>query len=89
VQLGPVAGPLGKIPQGGRNWEGFSNDPYLAGVGMVNVWRAVIWEKHAANTFQTINGMQAAGVQACAKHYRTSYHSDLVCIIILLINNSP
>jgi hypothetical protein len=22
VQLGPVAGPLGKIPHGGRNWEG-------------------------------------------------------------------
>lgn len=23
VQLGPVAGPLGRVPQGGRNWEGF------------------------------------------------------------------
>lgn len=32
VALGPVAGPLGKIPRGGRNWEGFSNDPYLSGV---------------------------------------------------------
>ncbi|KAH8649701.1 beta-D-glucoside glucohydrolase [Tricladium varicosporioides] len=53
VQLGPVAGPLGKIPRGGRNWEGFSNDPYLAGVGMA----------------ETIQGMQSAGVQACAKHY--------------------
>lgn len=31
VALGPVAGPLGKWPRGGRNWEGFSNDPYLAG----------------------------------------------------------
>ena len=28
VQLGPVAGPLGKIPNGGRGWEGFSVDPY-------------------------------------------------------------
>lgn len=37
VQLGPVAGPLGKIPVAGRNWEGFSNDPYLAGAGMSNV----------------------------------------------------
>jgi hypothetical protein len=37
VQLGPVAGPLGKIPVAGRNWEGFSNDPYLAGVGMAEV----------------------------------------------------
>ena len=23
VQLGPVAGPLGRVPEGGRNWEGF------------------------------------------------------------------
>ncbi|KUI52918.1 putative beta-glucosidase M [Cytospora mali] len=33
VALGPVAGgPLGKIATGGRNFEGFSNDPYLSGV---------------------------------------------------------
>lgn len=31
VALGPVAGPLGRIAEGGRNWEGFSNDPYLSG----------------------------------------------------------
>ena len=31
VALGPVIGPLGRIAKGGRNWEGFSNDPYLAG----------------------------------------------------------
>ncbi|KAH8701551.1 glycoside hydrolase superfamily [Talaromyces proteolyticus] len=31
VMLGPVIGPLGRIAKGGRNWEGFSNDPYLAG----------------------------------------------------------
>lgn len=37
VQLGPVGGPLGKIPEAGRNWEGFSNDPYLSGSGMTNV----------------------------------------------------
>ncbi|CAI7609676.1 unnamed protein product [Penicillium bialowiezense] len=53
VQLGPVAGPLGKNPDGGRNWEGFSVDPYLSGVGME----------------QTIQGMQDSGVQACAKHW--------------------
>lgn len=53
VQLGPVAGPLGKIPNAGRNWEGFGPDPYLTGVSMA----------------QTIKGMQAAGVQACAKHF--------------------
>ena len=31
VALGPNAGPLGRIPLGGRNWEGFSTDPYLSG----------------------------------------------------------
>jgi hypothetical protein len=31
VLLGPVAGPLGRIATGGRNFEGYSNDPYLAG----------------------------------------------------------
>jgi beta-glucosidase len=29
VALGPVVGPLGRIPEGGRNWEGFSNDRKL------------------------------------------------------------
>ncbi|KAK3896589.1 beta-glucosidase cel3A [Staphylotrichum tortipilum] len=53
VLLGPVAGALGKIPQGGRNWEGFGVDPYLSGIAMS----------------QTIEGIQGAGVQACAKHY--------------------
>ncbi|KAJ0165977.1 putative beta-glucosidase G [Colletotrichum tanaceti] len=52
VGLGPVAGPLGRQPLGGRNWEGFSVDPYLTGVAMR----------------LTIEGMQDAGVQACAKH---------------------
>ncbi|KAJ5654072.1 hypothetical protein N7490_001075 [Penicillium lividum] len=31
VALGPVVGPAGRIALGGRNWEGFSNDPYLGG----------------------------------------------------------
>ncbi|ETS83432.1 beta-glucosidase L [Pestalotiopsis fici W106-1] len=53
VLLAPVAGPLGKIPTGGRNWEGFGVDPYLTGIAMAD----------------TITGMQTAGVQATAKHY--------------------
>ncbi|KAE8422625.1 beta-glucosidase [Aspergillus pseudocaelatus] len=48
----PVAGPLGRHPMGGRNWEGFSPDPYLTGVAMNS----------------TIRGTQDMGVQACAKH---------------------
>ncbi|KAH0559369.1 hypothetical protein GP486_004112 [Trichoglossum hirsutum] len=53
ICLGPVAGPLGRHPEGGRNWEGFSPDPVLTGIGMS----------------ETIKGMQDAGVIACAKHY--------------------
>ncbi|KAM5344885.1 hypothetical protein ACJ41O_010747 [Fusarium nematophilum] len=53
VALSPVAGPLGRSAYSGRNWEGFSPDPYLTGVAM---------EK-------TILGHQDAGVQATAKHY--------------------
>ena len=53
TQLGPVAGPLGRVPAGGRNWEGFSPDPVLTGVGMA----------------QTIQGIQDSGVIACAKHF--------------------
>ncbi|KAJ5246169.1 hypothetical protein N7468_001152 [Penicillium chermesinum] len=53
VQLGPVAGPLGRHPDGGRVWEGFSPDPVLTGVMMA----------------ETIKGIQDAGVIACAKHF--------------------
>lgn len=38
---------------GGRNWEGFSPDPYLTGVAAAN----------------TIEAIQSIGVQACIKHY--------------------
>jgi beta-glucosidase-like glycosyl hydrolase len=52
IALGPMMN-MGRIAQGGRNWEGFGADPFLAGVG----------------AYETILGMQSAGVQACAKHY--------------------
>ena len=53
IALGPVCGPLGRSAFSGRNWEGFSPDPYLSGVAME----------------ETIMGIQSVGVQACAKHY--------------------
>ncbi|KAK4166554.1 glycosyl hydrolase family 3 N terminal domain-containing protein [Cladorrhinum sp. PSN259] len=53
VMLGPASGPLGRAPKGGRNWEGFGSDPFLAGVAMG----------------ETIKGIQEKGVIACAKHY--------------------
>ncbi|KAK3677858.1 hypothetical protein LTR78_001953 [Recurvomyces mirabilis] len=52
VALLPVAGPLGRVARGGRNWEGFGADPYLSGAGM----RAVT------------TGLQQQGVIAQAKH---------------------
>ncbi|KAF8305963.1 beta-glucosidase [Clavulina sp. PMI_390] len=52
VQLGPMMN-LGRVAQGGRNWEGFGADPYLAGEG----------------AYETIMGIQSLGVQACAKHF--------------------
>jgi beta-glucosidase len=53
VLLGPAMGPLGMMPAGGRNWEGFSPDPVLSGVAAA----------------QTIRGIQRNGVMATAKHY--------------------
>ncbi|KAI0115698.1 beta-glucosidase [Nemania sp. FL0031] len=53
ILLGPVSGPLGRHPLGGRNWEGFGVDPYLAGIAME----------------ATVRGHQDAGVQAVSKHY--------------------
>jgi beta-glucosidase len=52
VALGPSAGPLGRSAFSGRNWEGYSPDPYLSGIGFA----------------LTIEGMQSSGVQAVAKH---------------------
>lgn len=53
MQLGPVAGPLGRSPEGGRNWEGFSPDPVLTGQMFA----------------ESIKGIQSAGVMTAAKHY--------------------
>lgn len=51
IALAPVAGPLGRMAKGGRNWEGLGGDPFLAGVGMSAATR----------------GIQEAGVIAVAK----------------------
>ncbi|KAI9652890.1 MAG: hypothetical protein M1831_006319 [Alyxoria varia] len=53
VLLGPSVGPLGRIPAGGRNWEGFGIDPVLQGV--------------AAAT--TVLGIQEEGVMATIKQF--------------------
>lgn len=53
VILGPAMGPLGRMPAGGRNWEGFGSDPVLQGVAAAH----------------TIKGIQEEGVIATAKHF--------------------
>ncbi|OJJ42517.1 hypothetical protein ASPZODRAFT_147160 [Penicilliopsis zonata CBS 506.65] len=52
VFLGPVVGPLGRKPLGGRGWEGFGTDPVLQGWG----------------AYQTVLGVQSQGVIATMKH---------------------
>jgi beta-glucosidase len=44
---------MGRHAQGGRNWEGFGPDPYLAGLAMN----------------ATVSGIEYVGVQTCSKHY--------------------
>ncbi|OAT09586.1 beta-glucosidase [Blastomyces gilchristii SLH14081] len=53
ILLGPAMGPIGVLPAGGRNWEGFGSDPVLQGVAAA----------------ETIRGVQDNGVMATAKHY--------------------
>ncbi|CCE29493.1 probable beta-glucosidase precursor [Claviceps purpurea 20.1] len=53
VFLGPVVGPAGRIVRGGRNWEGFSTDPYLS----------------SCLAARTIEGVQSEGVQTSLKHF--------------------
>ncbi|KAL2838667.1 beta-glucosidase-related glycosidase [Aspergillus pseudodeflectus] len=53
IMLGPSVGPLGRVVTGGRNWEGYSVDPYLSGV-LVK---------------ETVLGTQEGGVVATTKHY--------------------
>jgi beta-glucosidase len=53
VLLGPCVGPIGRMPAGGRNWEGFGTDPVLQGIAAA----------------QTIKGIQEEGVIATIKHF--------------------
>lgn len=61
IYVSLIKGFISRIAQGGRNWEGFGADPFLSGEA----------------AYQTILGMQAGGVQACAKHYINKYACPL------------
>jgi beta-glucosidase len=56
--LGPAIGPLGRMPAGGRNWEGFGPDPYLQGIAGA----------------ETIRGIQDQNVMATIKHFVANEH---------------
>ncbi|KAH8999621.1 beta-glucosidase [Lactarius hatsudake] len=68
IALSPMMN-LGRVAQGGRNWEGFGADPFLASV----------------SAYETILGLQSSGVQAVAGHFinyeqetnRDSYSSNV------------
>ncbi|KAH8985169.1 beta-glucosidase [Lactarius akahatsu] len=68
IALSPMMN-LGRVAQGGRNWEGFGADPFLASV----------------SAYETILGLQSSGVQAAAGHFinyeqetnRDSYSSNV------------
>ncbi|GAA5896971.1 hypothetical protein JCM6882_007319 [Rhodosporidiobolus microsporus] len=53
IPLSIVAGPMGRSPYGGRNWENWSPDPYLT----------------AAATRLTVEGFQKHGVTGLVKHF--------------------
>lgn len=67
IALGPMMN-MGRVAQGGRNWEGFGADPYLSGEA----------------AYETILGLQQAGVQACAKHLVNKYVVFFQCFSFLL-----
>lgn len=52
IALGPAMNFM-RAPAGGRGWEGFGADPFLASAG----------------SEETVLGIQSQGVQACAKHW--------------------
>ncbi|KAK5629162.1 hypothetical protein RRF57_004877 [Xylaria bambusicola] len=60
IALGPVVGPLGRVVHGGRNWEGFSVDPYLCGT------LAAL----------TVEGIQSQGVITSTKVYIYAYFNS-------------
>jgi len=68
VALGPMMN-LGRVAEGGRNWEGFGADPFLAGEA----------------SYETILGMQESGIVACAKHLVGKYVRSPAHLVLPLI----
>ncbi|KAM7199207.1 putative glycoside hydrolase [Naviculisporaceae sp. PSN 640] len=74
VLLGPVVGPAGRVLLGGRNWEGFSIDPYLAGSLVAETVSAIQGEgvitstKHFIANEQETNRMPSGDVQSVSSN---------------------
>jgi beta-glucosidase len=62
IALGPMMN-MGRVAQGGRNWEGFGADPFLAG----------------ESAYETVLGLQHGGVQSCAKHFINKFVLIPIC----------
>jgi hypothetical protein len=63
IALGPMMN-MGRVAQGGRNWEGFGADPFLTG----------------ESAYETILGLQNGGVQATAKHFINKFVFCRACL---------
>ena len=73
AQLGPVVGPLGRVPEGGRGWEGMSSNS-----GFPDIFSELANSKPGFSpdpvlsgicVAQTVKGIQDSGVIATTKHY--------------------
>lgn len=73
IALGPMMN-LARVAEGGRNFEGFGEDPFLAGE-CICTSPSNITDIYPLMTaaYETILGMQEGGVQACAKHFIDKY----------------
>lgn len=79
VILGPVVGPLGRMPKDGRFWEGISNDPFLCG----------------ALAYETVSAIQGTGVITSVKVCHAARPAICTCelmvpySILLLTSRKP
>ncbi|OAQ82634.1 glycosyl hydrolase [Purpureocillium lilacinum] len=68
VLLGPVVGPAWRVVKGGRNWEGFSADPYLAGSLVAQGVEGIQAQRHYIANEQETNRVPEDGVAAVSSN---------------------
>lgn len=74
VALGPMMN-LMRVPAAGRNWEGFVSHNMIDRAAHSHFYFSGGGDPFLSGelAFETITGIQSAGVQACAKHYINKY----------------